>query len=122
MSSTEKVDYILDYSFGKNNENFSELISEAVFRSSRIAEVESSSNLFCKAEVVCLSQTLASIDFRFLVDFDFLDRVLLGGEIGIGNPGSISDSSGIYMGSGILAAVIAGATGIGDREVFEHLQ
>ena len=72
-----------------------ELISQAVSRSGRLAEVDGSSVSFCRAEVVCLSQNLALIDFRCLEDFAFLATVSVRGGGGNGIGGSISDGSGI---------------------------
>ena len=92
-----------------------ELISEAVSRSGRVAEVVGSSILHCRAKVVCLSQNVALIDFRCLEVFDFLATVLVRGGGGKETGGSISDGSGIRMGLWVLAVVIAGATGVSDR-------
>ena len=47
--------------------------------------------------------------------FDFLATVLVRDRGGIGKRGSISDGWGIRMSLWLLAGVIAGATGIGDR-------
>ena len=61
--------------------------------------------------MVCLSQNVASNDFRCLKDFDFLALVL--GSSGNGSGESLSDGSGIRMGLGILAGVLAGVNDIG---------
>ena len=115
MSSTEKVEYKLVDSLGYSNENVSKLISEVVFRSSRIEELDGSSILFCRAEVVCSSHNVTSIDFGCLKGFDFLATAPVGDGGGNGKRGWISNGSGIWVRLGVFAGVIAGATGIGDR-------
>ena len=61
----EEVDYTLYNSSGYNiNLKVLKLKLEAVFRSSRFAEEDAPSILICRAEVVCLSQNVASIDFQ----------------------------------------------------------
>ena len=70
----------------------------------------------CKAEVVDLSQKVASNDFQGLKDFSFraTNLVIVGG--GNGNAGgSTPDGSVIRIGLGMLAGAIAGDTSIGDR-------
>ena len=70
---------------------------------------------FCRSEVVCLSQKVASIDYRSLKDFDFLATVLIRSGGSNGKGGSTTDGSGMWIGIGVKVGVIAGATGIGDR-------
>ena len=71
-------------------------------------------NIFCRANVVCLSEDVASVEFRLLKDFDFLAKVLVRVRVGNGKA-SVSAGSGIKLGEWVLAGVLAGATGIGDR-------
>ena len=78
-----------------NNENGSEILSETVFRSNTFVEVDGSSILLCRAEVVWLSQNVASIDFQCLKDIDFIATFVLGGGGGSGRGTSISRGSGI---------------------------
>ena len=107
---TEEVELKLDNSFRYNNEKIWELVSEAVFKSVRVADVYGSSLFFCTTELVCLSQNVASIGFQYWKYFLFLATYLVSGSISVG--------SGIRMGLGVLVGVIAGATGIGGRLKF----
>ena len=87
-------------------------MSEAVFRSDKIREVDGSSIQFCWAEFVILSHNVAAHDFRYLRDFHFLATVLF--EVGGGNRkggSSISVGSDRWIGRGAMA----GAASFGDR-------
>ena len=60
--------------------------------------------------MVCLPQKVASNDSRCLKDFESLAANSVRGGGGNGNVGSLSDGSGICMGLGLIAGVIAGAS------------
>ena len=80
------------------------------------AVVDGSPILFCRADVVGRSQSVASDEFRSLKGFDFLAKVSKrgGGGNGIGGR-SLSDGSGTWIGGKVTAGVITGASGLGDR-------
>ena len=54
-------------------------MSEAVLISGRFAEIDVSSISLWRAKADCLSQNIASIDFRCLKEYDFLATVLVRG-------------------------------------------
>ena len=118
LLSAEEDEDEIDASIGNNKESVSELISDAVFRSSRFAEVEVSSIfLFCRAGVVCFPQNVASIDLQCLKVFDFQAKVSVRSGYGIGTGRSISDGSGIRMGFRVKTRLVVGSNGLGDRGV-----
>ena len=72
--------------------NVSELTSEAGLRSRKFAELGGSSILFCRAEVVGVSQNVASADFRCLKNFDLLATVSVRGGSGDGKGSALIQS------------------------------
>ena len=100
-SSTEDVEYKLEHGFGHNRENVSVLRSQAAARSGVCTGLDGSSILSHKAEVVGLSQSVASNDFWGSKDFDCLPPISVRGGSDNGNGGgSISDGSGIWISLG----------------------
>ena len=98
-------------------ENVSELISEAVLRSGRLAVVLGSLILFCWAEVSGVSQKVASTDFgcwKILIFYGFDKSWRCWWKW----RGTISANFRIWKGLGMIAGVLALATGIGDRGGF----
>ena len=82
-------------------------------------EVDVSPSIFCRKRVVVSSQdeNIEFNDFRGFKDFYLPDTVFVGSDGGKRNGGaSISYGSEIQIDREVIAAVIAGATAIGDKK------